>query len=359
MDSNRFDQLARTLATSLPRRRVPALVSALGLGLGTRLTAIETTADKKKDKDKNDKVRCNGAWVPRCTGGKFLDHTDCQCRCPNGMHESFDPDCYGLCVLTRSPCCPDKRVCAAACIPKDDCCNSTERECTKKVRRGKNKKKKTVTVCVPLNECCPGKQKCSTTGGTAFWCCDASAGDRCTSEDGCCNTRSGERICDGKWCCSGTQKCCPGKGCIPQSESCCVLSCESAPNKCCQQGEQCTQIDGCCGTRPGEHVCDGKWCCAENETCCPGEGCVPVGESCCTSSCPGAPDNCCKDGEVCTQDMDGNASCCVPGRTPCGGSCCGPEPGGKCCKSTGTNPFYYCCAPHLNCKPSGGNTCQL
>jgi hypothetical protein len=92
-------------------------------------------------------------------------------------------------------------------------------------------------------------------------------------------------------------------------------------------------------------------CCSwEKRELCTSCGCCPEDFTlCCVSS---SAKTCChKDGECCGEDH-----CCLPGETCCNGEgCCGP--GEECYRSTGANPFNYCCAEGLTCKPSGGPTC--
>jgi hypothetical protein len=84
-------------------------------------------------------------------------------------------------------------------------------------------------------------------------------------------------------------------------------------------------------------------------------GCCAYGKAKC---CPSAGDGLCcdSDAKCCYSDDFKESACCGPNDKCCGAACC--DGGEECCKTTGDNPYYYCCAQGLTCKPSGGNTCM-
>jgi hypothetical protein len=106
------------------------------------------------------------------------------------------------------------------------------------------------------------------------------------------------------------------------------------------------QLSGCCNTQTdGEgnpyEVCTDCGCCQYNQS------------TCCRGALYGL---CCASGSQCSQSADfQNVACCSPDDKVCFGGCCDAEE--ECCMTTGPNPYPYCCAKGLTCKPSAGNTC--
>jgi hypothetical protein len=85
-------------------------------------------------------------------------------------------------------------------------------------------------------------------------------------------------------------------------------------------------------------------------------GCCEAGFSKCCAS--GGDGQCCpNDSKCCYSDDFKVSACCGPTDKCCGAGCC--KQNDPCCKTTGENPFYYCCdgSEGLTCKPSGGPTC--
>lgn len=129
--------------------------------------------------------------------------------------------------------------------------------------------------------------------------------------------------------------------------------------KCCGNALCCPKGTGC------EFSLDtGKYSCCEPTRAC-GESCCPAGTRCCPSENWGT--LCCPTDQICHPGVgDLRPACCAPGRTPCGGGCCvnpsfwcNSTPPTCCQIASGDRAGdFYCCAGGLECKPSGGNTCQ-
>jgi hypothetical protein len=136
-------------------------------------------------------------------------------------------------------------------------------------------------------------------------------------------------------------------------------------------GIPCFGKEKCCGNAlccPEGTGCDfsleaGYFCCSPERAC--GDRCCPAGTSCCPSQTQGH--QCCPANTICHPGVgDLKPACCAPGRTPCGGGCCvNPsfwcnDTAPTCCQIASGDRAgdFYCCAGGLECKPSGGNTCQ-
>lgn len=270
MDAARLDHLARTLG--FRSRRALGVLPILGLAqkLGLQSHLVEDASAGNNNPHKG-KVKCQGKWIRKCTGGSQL-HADCLCYCPVGQRWS---DYCDQCV-PYGGCCPKEKLCAGLCIPKDECCDVTERTCQKKVKKkGKKKGKKTVNYCVEKPACCPNQSECPT---DVTGCCTSLA-EACTTIDGCCDIGQDKFTCDGKWCCRPDQKCCQGEGCVAKG-SCCIADGACGDLLCCPPNTTCTvgTYNGqtrahCCPPMPGQlGPCDGE-CCAtppELSMCCPG-----------------------------------------------------------------------------------------
>lgn len=302
MDNDRFDHLARAFGRR--SRRALGVLPILGLARKFDLHPylVEDALAGNGNRHKG-KVLCQGHWVRRCNRGMIFN-AECSCQCPTGQR--LDDEC-DHCVPFTS-CCPDRKLCGGRCIPRNECCDITERTCQKTVKKkGKKKGTKTIDFCVAKPACCPDETKCPI---EISGCC-TSLLEVCTEFDGCCDVVHDKFTCDGKWCCQPDQKCCPGEGCISKTQCCAAggSSCPSDPKGCCEAGEQC----------------------------CP-QGCRPASADCCSAggACGGLV--CCDAGEVCTTGSyrgQTRADCCIPNPLelgPCDGVCCGtPSAVSMCC----------------------------
>lgn len=269
MDADRFDRLARTYGRR--SRRALGFVPILGLSrkLGLRPNLVEDAAAGDDRSRHTGRDICNGLHCPQ---GTFLTPT-CTCQCL-GTGLQYHPECKRC--LPVGECCKGKQPCGSNCIPKGDCCDNTHRTCQKKVKKkGKKHGKKTVNFCVARPTCCPDETACP----IAHDGCCKQLLEACTTFDGCCDISQDKFTCDGKWCCQPGQKCCPGEGCVAEG-SCCIADGACGDLLCCPPNTTCTvgSYNGqkrahCCPPMPGQlGPCDGE-CCATNPAlsmCCPG-----------------------------------------------------------------------------------------
>ncbi len=231
------------------------------------------------------------------------------------------------------------------CVPPGGCCPDEKRcggncipqeDCCDATERTcrktirKRGKKRTVTFCVTRPACCPGEQTCPI---AAEGCCNPLGGEVCTEFDGCCNPLARDEVCDGKWCCPENEKCCPGEGCVLKTQ-CCAAGASSCPS-------------------------DPKGCCEANEKCCAGLGCRPTTDACCVLTCPSSPTGCCQQDEKCCPDegcIPDTEECeqasCPQGQQPCGDACCTADR--TCCNNPGSG-FGRCCPANSTCYEGGAN----
>ncbi len=249
-----FDDLARTLAQPMPRRRavrvigvsfaalaVPGLSPAVGrAGLDQA-----TCPDGSKCRTAGDvcctrKSPVSGGYVCRrpsevcCCGNTACDAVTERCICPapggaGGM-------CAPKCALTHGP---NWTNCGVGCCrPHEEC---RDGECFSCEDQGERS-------CWSYNQkvlaCCPGGEQCCANMTSVDCCgpkqiCRAAGRRRAT-----CVCTSGRKC--GPDCCKRNETCCGGKECCTSAETCC------GDHKCCKDGST------CCG---GLSCCDeGDWC---------------------------------------------------------------------------------------------------
>ena len=115
-----------------------------------------------------------------------------------------------------------------------------------------------------------------------------------------------------------------------------------------RDGSKAGEYSECCKKNPDPQydpaeICTECGCCAYGASKC----CASAGDGLCCNS----------NDQCCYSDDFKDSACCGATDICCGAGCC--NQGEACCSTTGPNPYKYCCAVGLTCKPSGGNTCQL
>jgi hypothetical protein len=279
------DDLARTLAEPMPRRRVlrvlgMSLAAATVPALGPRSARAVTGAAKG----------CNTSVETCCEP----DHRVCHKDAPVPINKGY---------CCRAPAwrfgCGTKAN-GYKCI---DSCRETALQfsCTSK----KDKYGWTNGTCCPraayvgcnadgsCKACASDEQICSPYKQGQSRCCDPARGERCFA--------------------NLTSTACCGKDQLPVIKPGKPVQCACKPRKGTVCGADCCAPERCCG---------GKECCEPGETCCSGRCCKP-GRACCDVGC-------CADGEWCLHKQTGrlfSVPVCMPTCTPgnrCGnGQCCG------------------------------------
>jgi hypothetical protein len=280
--TNFLDELARSLAKPMPRRRALRLVG--GAVVAVALPGIRTT-----------KARAASRFHDCVPKGGLL----CECNCggPNGdvcqricctPKDEYECNCG---TVAEGASCKCRRKCGSACCKSTQYCGSAKHALCCNVGLGFGKEE----ACVGKNlaQCCKPGFKCC---GEA--CCH-SLTQKCT-EDGTCECKRGNtKSCGGDCCNPKTQKCCPGsiseKHCAPKDSVCCGPKWCSKNQRCCKgplgggvQGTICVpKTQECCGAigyNEATHKCCGRshtcpkaTTCCDNDCCDPGEECTPEG----------------------------------------------------------------------------------
>lgn len=334
--SELFDEIARSLARPMPRRR---LLSVVGVALLTASvpalrprTARAGTAARGFARDapcsftggqfcgfpvnngfnigccwkKGEKfVCCNhnkkvGSWCCRdgytCGPGDYsLGRPNCMCA---------GRDCGGKCCAKNQECengecvnCTSERRCGKGCCkpgefcaskPQGLCCKDGDNACAVLPRAGSGGRAGRVRCCPPKTTCCANDQRTA--------------------------------------CCGPDQNCRSGKCTCPKGTPC--------GSECCTGGKVCT--DGICCPK-GQTNCNGT-CCPSGRCC--GNVCCNTGEGCASSVNYAAPRVCCKTDRivvlpggqpVCcpkgTAPNESESGCCPPGNP----NCCGSDENGLDC----------------------------
>jgi hypothetical protein len=195
MEGARFDELARTVASSGSRRRLLGALLAGALGsLRIRATRADESGTEIADASGgNDNL---AAVVDRGNG----NDTRCQ---PKSQHEACEDRC--------------DRVVNDGCGGEIDCSCDGEKVCAEKDG-----------VCCRPEQLCDSKRACCRPGET------------CGPGDACCPT---ERVClPSNTCCAAGKICAPGVGVCCAPENICTVG--GVPNACC--GGIGTCIGGMC-----------------------------------------------------------------------------------------------------------------
>lgn len=393
MDSSRFDQLARALATDASRR------SVLGTLLATAGALLRPRTGRTACVQPGEDCRQGDAC---CAGHTCFEGV---CDCPSGFL-----DARGRCA----PPPPSDTTCLAEgspCASNADCCIDDGLTCQE-------------GVCLPAITVQVG---CSGVGGPCGLsdvCCGAPA-TMCSAEGVCVCTdplipdRTGlscvavcgypEDPCsDGSPCCEGAGTCVEGVCRCPDDLRPCGASCVDPavryrrdPKNCGSRGNACADGEGCCegicvdgdalptdpdhcgdcctACHPWEICCDGTCqqpftsptqgnvCCEPALICAPGDG---------TELCCGA-DETCHNGGCCHVDRVCGGTCCDGASVcQCGvcveelavceddGDCCGQRcVDGVCCPGNAICPGEdgddLCCGPNTRCGPAPGQCLSL
>ena len=317
--SGPFDELARNLATSMPRRRAlrllgGAIVVAAVPGLRTGSAGARGFACQP-----GTEVCTNGKGSTVCmpTGGTCCIFPDIIVGCRPGY--TCGPNRNNACLCkggqdAKGNCidCPNDRQCGSNCCEKGEFCAHE--------KRGK--------CCKDRHQFCgvlpkPG----SGPGGGASICCPP--GTNCCANDkraDCC--KPGQKCVSGQCSCpSGTKKC--GTDCCSKNEICSNGVCCPKNRKNCGDGT-------CCGANGS--TCQGDKCCPKGKVNCDGRCCGKY-DCCADKTCCDGPSRACVNGKCCPLDRGvgggKGARCCPPGTVGgVGGTCC-PENDPECCSEDG------------------------
>ncbi len=372
-----FDDLARTLATPMPRRQVLRLaavvvVTAAVPGLRPRAAGGAVSGD------------CTGLTPQKC---------------------SAPPDASGNaafeCAGKRDHCCSNTK-CAGYCRPWQKCdgnggCDDTAALCTD--RDAPRFSKSTPKFCSFQGQeesFCVGKRTktagwCCLSGetcGATFGKCTCDGGycrDKCCGKDEVCRNERTGLCCDKSWkvceagsagavkCCEPPKTCCidfktksatcccpkgttrcgadccdPKKGehCSPGSPSpiCCPKGQENSKGVCCREGRENCGDGYCCGAKKGES-CSGGKCCPNGKVNCGDNRCCEK-DDCCGKICCDGRSRICAGGVCCPGDRlvgTGKSARCCPADTVTspGGTCC-PESDPECCSDEDTLLTVVC-----------------
>lgn len=346
-----FDDLAKTLAQPMPRRRALRLLgSAVAVAVLPGLRARPAGAHAKKLT-----FRCGPGTEPCSRNGLDVCMPEGGTCCWFSPKESgYEP--WGIVVgcppgtncgtarRQRCICPPEHRCGQDGCCPETEFCASPNRSlCCKKGQ----------DACLvpnrPEGTCCDKNERCCSSPTRADCC-----GEKQACHDGACRCPKTQPVKCGRKCCKKGIKCCD-----PKKPCCTALTDHCCGNVCCKKNQ----------------TCCGDTCCDPTERCCGKElkddGCCPKNQACCATD---AGQRCCKKGEFCANIAGGhgNKNCCPTARiaTPRGipvccptgtvevpgkNSCCPPDKL-DCCDPTPdpTNPDLTQLAV---CNPGGFKLC--
>ena len=216
-----LDELARSMAKPLPRRRALRL-------LGGAIVAVALP----------------GIVTPKARGGSRFHLCEpqggllCECNCggPNGdicqricctPKEDYECNCG---TVAEGASCKCRRKCGSACCHRGQYCASAKNAVCCNTSRGLGHEEPCDTG--GFVQCCKPGFKCC---GQA--CCH-SLTQVCDDNGGCACKRGNTRRCGGDCCNPKTQKCCPGsiseKHCAPKDSVCCGPKWCAKTQKCCK-----------------------------------------------------------------------------------------------------------------------------
>jgi hypothetical protein len=286
--SELLDELARTLAQPMPRRRaVRLLAGAVVAAAVPGVRAPSARAGRRVTSCKPGELLCDGCPSVNglfyggvcCPGPDAEKHWKCGCKPP--------PNGATLCIPIG---CREIECGNACCSEATEYCADASRSlcCTK----GSG-------LCVVL-----GTPGVGLGGGTAGTCCDNKT----------------------HYCAANNKRasCCPKPG-QPCNGGCC-----GAPGEC---------VRGECKCPKGTKSCGGHDCCKKEETCCPGKKrCCPKSKTCCGTECCNDENEICVGGKTCcrkgaTVTLGSGKFCCPSGMLSVGTACCPPDKP-SCCETT-------------------------
>jgi hypothetical protein len=380
MDGERFDHLARLLATGVSRRLMLKSIVGGTLGGITRTLPVHRSSIRAK------KLQPTDEDIDRCYARiqrRYEQHTavcgteifDCARHVSRSGEAGEGIDwreflvAIGACITQQSVCrieaveeaersancCPfdycDTGCCDGKCCEDEYCCPSETQCCNRH--------------CCEAGEVCCGGEACCTFA-------DCQNGTCCPGQTAC-NGICTDLLFDnsncgtcGNWCDPVLYRCCNGvcterlsfqtdnDNCGECGHACelcttCVagscrsLDCGSPCLACVDNSCETTcSVEECCGDggcEPTTDVCDGQPCCGDTccragEQCCSNEFCCPSDTACCGKSCCSSEEHCC------------------PGGFCCDGLCCGDD----CCFSDDTCCNEQCCPSGYDCLCDG--SCQ-
>lgn len=301
--ADRLDDLARSLATPVSRRRALRLAAAAAV---TSIVAARTTpAPAHRTLD----------GCPTCPRGndppsftQFCGHArgvGCLFVCCPATHTCCQTDTVVVCcregftcgpIVNDGPTCTCKNPCGGACCADGEkcvdmvagrccavpcgkeCCGEDEKCVDPK--RGTCCKKDSERACIGRNQtiCCDSTLQTCCAGSRVTQCCGY--GETCDPNGGCkCRPGFPKQCVDD--CCKRTDKCCigpSGRGfCAPRGWTCCgdTVALEGIEECCAGRFPFHPRFERCCGV-------SGK--CPRTAECCP-DGCCPAGSSCCDHGC--------------------------------------------------------------------------
>lgn len=305
MSERFFDDLARTLAQPMPRRRAVRVLGA----------AVLTAA-------------VSGLRPALALGAGAQTPCDAPGLCPSDTKVCGEPwiaGCLKDCCLPRTQiCCTWKGTPPTViCCGKDERCGDKPAECLPACPPGSTKCGR--DCCEPYENCVGGKCECN-----------ERCGGKCCEEGATCRNDKRSLCCPSTWkvCTAGSAgavKCCPPR------EKCCF---ESGTKKvqCCGPEQECDPATGACRCKKKGQVSCGSECCnAETETCASGRSsqgkpfkkCCPKGKVLCAGACC-EPKRCVRNfeggGKVCCprerlMNLGSMSMCCPPGKRSTGAFC--------------------------------------
>lgn len=302
--SELLDELARSMAQPMPRRRALRLLGGALFTIavpGVATTKARAASAKCGAGEIECRCDCRGGTCRDCTGPiclvnccrtKYGEYCDCAfagaCRakpcskpCPSGYRCCEDDE---FCANSQQKlCCKiGERGCGPRCCQPNEECRTirigtgSERVCTKRCPQGQ--------AWCGKDTCCPRKWKCiNEKSGLCKRCWPDE--EECTETKTCCNRK--------------TTQCCGTAGCCPKSRTCCN---QGKTQKCCPAGQKCAIpiLGGETGLKGGTKAicCPAARYNKDPKLCCP-SGMVALNSTSFRIPPRGVPPWCCPPGQIC------------------------------------------------------------